>query len=218
MHHKSCAELSYEHFRCWLRIQFVGPSVQRSRSSSTGLRACVKKCLDSTRKAAGWSLYHEQPWSVWVRARVWVWVCVQHLQPAQDNNRSKWLRNQCIVLSLGCVSFVYFIEQRNAAEEIEDENEDESLPCRSALAAYQHRKRREEAAARRNNLFTAIMRCEFMPLPGGTTTNSHLKCDKNSANGLESVSVSQGETAQSSRRRCCCCRCCCCTQCTPRCT
>lgn len=34
-----------------------------------------------------------------------------------------------------------------------------------------------------NNLFTAIMRCEFMPLPGGTTTNSLLKCDKNSANG-----------------------------------
>lgn len=27
-----------------------------------------------------------------------------------------------------------------------------------------------------------------MPLPGGTTTNSHLKCDKNSANGLDSVS------------------------------
>lgn len=27
------------------------------------------------------------------------------------------------------------------------------------------------------------MRCEFMPLPGGTTTNSLLKCDKNSANG-----------------------------------
>lgn len=35
------------------------------------------------------------------------------------------------------------------------------------------------------------MRCEFMPLPGGTTTNSHLKCDKNSANGLDSVLVSQ---------------------------
>lgn len=69
-------------------------------------------------------------------------------------------------------------------QEVGEEEQEQSLPWQMLISIEW----REEAAARRNNLFTAIMHCEFMPLPGGTTTNSHLKCDKNSANGLNSVS------------------------------
>lgn len=150
-----------------LRIQF-GPGLGSSSWLHWG-RAW--KLFGCTRKAAG--LVHGTSSRSWVRV--------------QDNNRSKWLRNQCIVLWLR----FYFIEQRNGGASggrLSASNSARKLqPAR--LPGIQ----RQRLASQKNNLFTAIMRCEFMPLPGGTTTNSHLKCDKNSANGRKSKSKSKSQ-------------------------
>lgn len=133
--------------------------------------------LGLTRKAAGLvSLSRATVDCAWVCA----WVCVEHCSlPRTTIAVSDYVTSA--LFSAFCFCFVYFIEQRNAGGE-EGGGEESSL---AELISIDWR---EEAAARRNNLFTAIMHCEFMPLPGGTTTNSHLKCDKNSANGLDSVS------------------------------